>query len=67
MGRYVKEARHNAEKIQYYYDHAGYRGYSQAKYHYSKLSELMMRAHTEYIRSTEYGVRGSGLDMRQCD
>lgn len=28
MGRYLKEARHHPEKIQYYYDHDGSRAYA---------------------------------------
>jgi hypothetical protein len=44
MGQYLKEARHHARKIQYYYDHAGSRGYSQAEYHYDELCGLMIRA-----------------------
>ena len=45
MGKYLKEARHHVEKIQYYFDHTGAKGYSQAKYHYDELSNLLMRAH----------------------
>jgi hypothetical protein len=44
MGRYLKEARHHAEKIQYYCDHAGPRAYSQAEYHHNELCELMLKA-----------------------
>ena len=44
MGRYLREARHHAEKIEYYYNHAGTAGYSQAVYHWDKLSDLMVRA-----------------------
>jgi hypothetical protein len=44
MGRYLKEARQHAKKIQYYYDHAGSRAYSQAEYHYNELCGLMLRA-----------------------
>jgi hypothetical protein len=45
MGKYLKEAGHHAEKIQYYFDHAGPNGYSQAKHHYDELSNLQMRAY----------------------
>jgi hypothetical protein len=45
MGRYLKEARHHIEKIQKYFDHAGPKGYSQAKYHYDELSNLLMRVY----------------------
>lgn len=44
MGRYAKEAGHHAERIQHYYDHGGAAGYSQARYHYDKLAELISRA-----------------------
>jgi hypothetical protein len=44
MGKYLKEARHHAEKIRYYYNQGGTKGYSQAEYHYEKLSELILRA-----------------------
>jgi hypothetical protein len=44
MGKYLKEARVHIDRIQYYYNHAGFRGYSQAEYHYSKLSDLTLRA-----------------------
>jgi hypothetical protein len=44
MGQYLRRARHHASKIQYYYAQAGSRGYSQAEYHYSELSELLLRA-----------------------
>jgi len=45
MGKYLKEARHHVEKIQYYFDHAGAKGYSQAKYYYDELSNLLMRSY----------------------
>ena len=44
MGRYLSKARKHAEKIKYFYDHAGERGYSQALYHWNKLSSLALRA-----------------------
>lgn len=44
MGQYLKEARNHAKKIQYYYDRAGTRAYSQAEYHYDELCGLMLRA-----------------------
>jgi hypothetical protein len=44
MGRYEREARRHAQQIQYYYNHAGAMGYSQARYHYSRLSDLINRA-----------------------
>jgi hypothetical protein len=45
MGRYLKEAKFHAERIQHYYDYAGPMGYSQAKYDYLQLSNLILRAH----------------------
>lgn len=44
MGRFLKDARQHVEKIQYYHEHAPFRGYAQAYPHYSKLGELMLRA-----------------------
>ena len=44
MGRYEQKARHHAEQIQYYFEHADGLGYSQAKYHYNQLSNLIGRA-----------------------
>ena len=44
MGRYLRDARHHAEKIEHYYKHAGNAGYTQAVYHWDKLSDLMVRA-----------------------
>ena len=44
MGRYLKRARYHAGRIQYYYNHAGRRGYTQSEYHYSEMSELSLRA-----------------------
>ena len=44
MGRFLKDARHHVERIQYYHEHAPFRGYAQAYPHYSKLDELILRA-----------------------
>ena len=44
MGRYAKEARYHFDRIQYYHRHAGFKAYSQSKHHYSKLTELIIRA-----------------------
>jgi hypothetical protein len=44
MGRYLRDARHHAERIEYYYKHAGTAGYSQAEYHWNELSGLILRA-----------------------
>ncbi len=41
MGRYLREARRHAEKIEYYYDHAGRNGYVQAVYHWDRLPGLV--------------------------
>lgn len=73
MGRYLKEARYDVKKIQYYYDHAGSRGYSQAKYHYFNLSDMMMRAHrskhdkneTIIIQMLKKSVDGLMEEMRR--
>ncbi len=44
MGKYEKEAGEHTGQIQYYYDQGGTAGYSQAQYHYSKLTELLGKA-----------------------
>ncbi len=44
MGRYLRDARRHAEKIEYYYEHAGVRGYSQAEYHWNRLSRCLLGA-----------------------
>jgi hypothetical protein len=44
MGRFLKDARHHVERIQYYHENAPFRGYAQAYPHYSKLDELILRA-----------------------
>jgi hypothetical protein len=44
MGRFLNDAKHHVERIQYYHENAPFRGYAQAYPHYSKLDELMSRA-----------------------
>jgi hypothetical protein len=44
MGRFLTDAKHHVERIQYYHENAPFRGYAQAYPHYSKLDELMSRA-----------------------
>ena len=44
MGRYLREARQHAKKIEYFYDHAGESGFSQARYYWDELSSLALRA-----------------------
>lgn len=41
MGK-MDDARRHAKKIEYYYHHAGERGYGQAIYHWDRLSELAL-------------------------
>jgi hypothetical protein len=44
MGRFLNDAKHHIERIQYYHENAPFRGYAQAYPHYSKLDDLMLRA-----------------------
>ena len=44
MAGYMKDARRHAEKIKYYYENAGSRGYDQSIYHFDKLKELIFKA-----------------------
>ena len=44
MGKYAKKAKHHADKIRHYYEHAGAMGHEQAKYNYNELSNLIGRA-----------------------
>lgn len=44
MGQYKSEARHHLERIQYFHENAGPKGYKQAEYHYNKLARLLMAA-----------------------
>lgn len=44
MAGYLRDARRHAENIEYYYKHAGSRGYAQAVYHWDKLASLVFSA-----------------------
>ena len=44
MNTYLRDARHHAERIDYYHARAGEAGYSQARYHEQQLDELLIRA-----------------------
>jgi len=44
LSRYLNEARLHSEKIKYYHENDGVYGYSQARYHYNKLSDLVRRS-----------------------
>jgi hypothetical protein len=41
MGRYLKEAYRHADKIRYFHEHAGEKGYAQALYHWDRLIGLV--------------------------
>ena len=45
MGKYERRAREHAKEIQHCYDNAGSTGYSQAKYPYAEISNLLARAY----------------------
>jgi len=40
----LKDARHHAEKIEYFYNHAAERGYQQAVFHWDELCNLERNA-----------------------
>jgi len=44
MGRYLKDARWHAERIQNFYDYGGPVGHQQAEHHFHKLEDLVGRA-----------------------
>lgn len=44
MAYYSRDARRHAERIDYYYAHAGEFGYAQAHYHLTELEKLLQRA-----------------------
>jgi hypothetical protein len=44
MGRYLRDARWHAQKIDYYHDYGGKNGYAQAEHHWNKLYKLMSSA-----------------------
>jgi hypothetical protein len=44
MGQYLRQARHHAERIEYFHRHAGSAGHKQATYHYDQLCRLIDRA-----------------------
>jgi hypothetical protein len=44
MGQYESKARHRLERIRYYHENGGPKGYAQAKYHYNELARLQMAA-----------------------
>jgi hypothetical protein len=44
MGRYLKQARHHAQRIEYYHKHAGTLGFKQAQHHYFQLDYFMIGA-----------------------
>ncbi len=43
-GRYLKQAKFHAERINYYHRHAGSMGYDQAEYDRNMLAEMLVRA-----------------------
>jgi hypothetical protein len=67
MAGYLSKAYRHAEKIKYYYDNAGERGYSQAKHHWSELTSLVFKARNSRKYKNEesviYGIRQSMKQM----
>ena len=45
MGKYANDAQNHFDKIRHYYQNAGAAGYSQAKYHYGKIQELIHKSY----------------------
>jgi hypothetical protein len=43
---YLDDARHRAEKIKYYYDHAGEYGHRQAEWYFAELGKCYSKAST---------------------
>ena len=41
MGRFLRIANQHAEKIEYYFNHAGSAGFSQAEYHWGELRKQL--------------------------
>jgi len=58
MGRYESKARHHFERIQYYHENAGPRGYRQALYHYDELGRLQMAAHNSKRNQSDASIIG---------
>ncbi len=46
---YLNDAKHHADRIKYYYDHAGANGHSQASYHYRKLGECYSKCSAKHL------------------
>ena len=56
MGQYESKARHHLERIRYYHENAGPRGYAQAKYHYNELARLQMAAQYSKKNKGDAGI-----------
>jgi hypothetical protein len=46
---YLNDAKHHADKIRYFYDHAGANGHSQANHHYHKLGECYSKSSAKHL------------------
>jgi hypothetical protein len=56
MGQYESKARHHLERIRYYHENAGPRGYAQAEYHYNELARLLMAAQGSKKNKSDAGI-----------
>jgi hypothetical protein len=59
MGEYERKARHALERIEYFYNNAGPRGYSQAMHYYNELAKLLMGARHSKKNKGDAGIIAS--------
>ena len=64
MSQYESKARHHLERIGYYHENAGPRGYAQAKYHYNELAKLQMGVHYSKKYKNEAPIIASVLRQK---
>jgi len=65
MSKYLRDAYRHAEKIEYYHEHAGSRGYSQALYHLTKLANLVFSARNSKKYKNEEPLIHSIMQSKQ--
>ena len=66
MAGYLPEAQRHAEKIDYFYKHAGTRGYSQALYHLDEIASLAIKAqNSEKYREEVPVIHGIMKSMQE--
>jgi len=62
MGRYLNDARYDAERIEYYHKYGGSNGYAQAEPHWNRLNQLAYRVIYSKKYSCEAPVIGKIVD-----